>query len=188
MNDDFSLGKLVGKREAFSLVAGRCEAADVAVLREIKGNRLYLNYAKDWSEFCETHLHISRSSADRLIRYLDEFGPTYFEIAQLTRISPETYRLLVPFIHDGMLHYNGEAIAFLPENAEQVTAVVVEERKKANALAPPAPEDPIARLERRCTELLKELESAIDWSAHSRQIEAVVCSLRERLQRLEQTI
>src|SRR4051794_5108716 len=179
MNQDMNLGRLLGRREAFSIVAGRCSAADAALLREIRDQKLYLNHASDWGAFCTEFLHMSRESADRLIRYLIEFGPTYFEVAQLTRISPETYRAIAPSIREQALHHNGDAIALIPENAEKVAAAVAELRKAAVATAPPpAPaEDPLTRLERRCTEVVKELEAAVDWRTHPNQVKAVVCYL-----------
>ena len=189
MTDDLTLGRLLGRREAFSIVAARCSAADAALLREMRDKKLYLNHAKDWGEFCAEYLRTSKESANRIIHYLDEFGPTYFEVAQLTRISPATYRLVAPSIRDQALHHNGDAIALIPENAAQLAAAVAEIRKavKTPEAPPPPPEDPLARLERRCTELVKELEAAIE-TRHNQQMRAVVCYLRQRVERLERTI
>jgi hypothetical protein len=132
MNDDVNLGRLLGRREAFTMVAARCSAADAALLRQIRDERLYLGHAKDWDEFCTAHLGMRRSNANRLIGLLNEFGPQYFEVAQLTRISPATYRAIAPSIRDGALHTNGEAIALIPENAERVAAAVAELRPAEN--------------------------------------------------------
>jgi hypothetical protein len=185
MTDDLSLGKLLGRREAFNIVAARCSAADATLLRQMREEKLYLNHSKDWGEFCQRHLHISRENADRIIRLLEEFGPTYFEVAQLTRISPATYRAIEPSIRDQALHYNGDVIALIPENAERVAAAVAEFRKAAAASTP---EDPVTRLERRCSELVKELEAAVDWRTHTPQVRAAICYLRQRIERIEQTI
>ncbi len=156
----------------------------------MRDEKLYVNHAKDWGEFCVVYLHISRENADRIIRLLEEFGTTYFEVAQFTRISPATYRAIAPSIRDQALHHNGDAIALIPENAARVAAAVAELRKAAKPPAPAAdpPEDPVTRLERRCTEIVKELEEAVEWSGHSRQIQAVVCYLRQRIDRIELTI
>ena len=187
MTNELDLGRLLGQREAFNVVAGRCSAADAAILREIREKRLWEAYAKSWEEFCTVWLHISKTNANRIIRNLDEFGPTYYEVAQLTRISPETYRAIAPAIRDQVLHHNGEAIALISQNAEKVAAAVAELRKAA-ATPPPLPEDPIARLERRCTEVLKELEAAVGTREWPLQMKAVVNSLVVRAQRIEQTI
>ena len=144
MNEHVNLARLLGRREAFSMVAARCSAADARILRQVRDEKLYLAVAQDWDEFCSVHLHMSRPSANRVIGWLNEFGPQYFEIAQLTRISPETYRAIAPSIQDGALHTDGEAIALIPENAEKISAAVAELRKPAPK--PPAPSDPLAAL------------------------------------------
>jgi hypothetical protein len=60
----------------------------------LRENKLYKRVSPDWREFCDGYLNINRGQADHIIRLLDEFGPGYFELAQLTRISPETYRAI----------------------------------------------------------------------------------------------
>jgi hypothetical protein len=159
MTDDLILGRLLGRREAFNIVAARCSAADAALLRQMREEKLYLTLCSDWDEFCSKHLHMRKSNANRIIQLLNEFGPQYFEVAQLTRISPETYRALAPSIRDGALHTENEAIALIPENADKVAAAVAELRKPA---VKPAP-DPIAALRERCDEIVKrfaEIEAA----------------------------
>src|SRR4051812_30691172 len=119
MSDDVTLGRLLGRREAFNTIAARCSGAEAANLRELRATKNYLE-CRDWAEFCSKHLHMSRENANRIIRLLEHFGPQYFEVAQLTRISPETYRAIAPAIQDGALYTNGEAIALVPENADRV--------------------------------------------------------------------
>jgi hypothetical protein len=168
MNENFNLARLLGRREAFSIVAARCSAADAEILRRVRDEKLYVALASGWDEFCTSHLHMSRANANRVIGWLNEFGPQYFEVAQLTRISPETYRALSPSIRDGALHTQSEAIALIPENAERVAAAVAELRKPP---AKPAP-DPIAALRERCDEVVKrfaEIEEAGDHPAALRE-------------------
>jgi hypothetical protein len=168
MTDDLTLGRLLGRREAFNIVAARCSAADAALLRQMREEKLYLGVCPDWDEFCSKHLHMRKSNANRIIQLLNEFGPQYFEVAQLTRISPETYRALAPSIRDGALHTESEAIALIPENAERVAAAVAELRKPAPKPAP----DPIAMLRERCDEVVKrfaEMEEAGEHPAALRE-------------------
>jgi hypothetical protein len=149
-------GKMIGRRQTFSLVAGKCTAADAECLKKTRDQKLYLGYAKSWEECCAQHIGMSRANAERLIGLLEEFGPAYFEVAQLTRVSPETYRQLAPSIHDGTLHHQGEAIALIPENAARVALVVGEHRK---ALPPPRTLNArLDALEARCNRLLEEFE------------------------------
>jgi len=154
--DALEFGKMLGRRQTFSLVAGKCTAADAACLKKTRDQKLYLGYAKSWEECCTKHIGMSRANAERMIARLEEFGPAYFEVAQLTRVSPETFRQLAPSIHDGTLHHQGEAIALIPENAARVALVVGEHRK---ALPPPRTSSArLDALEARCNRLLEEFE------------------------------
>jgi hypothetical protein len=191
MKDNFTLGKLLGRREAFNIVAARCSAADAKLLRQIRNEKLYLDLVKDWAQCCTELLHTNKDTANRIIKCIDEFGDGYFEAAQFTRMSPATYRLIEPSIRDHALHYKGEAIAFIAENAEKITAAVAELRNSAKPPAPAASapaEDPVLRLERRCSEVVKELEAAVDWRTHPNQVRAIICYLRQRINRIELTI
>src|ERR1039457_3219778 len=89
---------MLGRRQTFSLVAGKCSAADAECLKKTRDQKLYLGYAKSWEECCTKHMRMSRTNAERVIGLLEEFGPAYFEVAQLTRVSPETFRQLAPSI------------------------------------------------------------------------------------------
>jgi hypothetical protein len=200
MNKDMSLGRLLGQREAFSAIAARCSAADAALLQKIRREKLYLDYAGDWKEFCDQYLHMSDDSASRLINLMEEFGSAYFEVAQLTRISPATYRAIAPSIDDQGLHHNGEAIALIPENAEKVAAAVADLRKTVTvtratraAAKPAAPEapptDPHALLDAECSAFADKIERAIPLlCGHRSRLKATVCGFRDRLNRLDQMI
>ena len=95
---------------AFGLIAGRCSAAQAEGIRRLREQKLYKRCTEKWEDFCQKYLKMSRAEADRTIKLLEEFGATYFELSQLTRVSPETYRLIAPQIENGVLHHNGEAI------------------------------------------------------------------------------
>ena len=69
MNNDVILGRLMGRREAFSFIAGHCSAAEAEQLRRIRDGKLYLGHAKDWDEFCTVFLHISRASAAASVNF-----------------------------------------------------------------------------------------------------------------------
>ena len=82
--DDYAvmldLGVALGKNQAFGLVAGRCSAAQAAMLVRLRQEKKYLLCAPNWREFCTSFLRISGSEADRMIRLWEEFGPEYFEM------------------------------------------------------------------------------------------------------------
>ncbi|HLH15564.1 MAG TPA: hypothetical protein VKX45_00010 [Bryobacteraceae bacterium] len=123
-SNEIEVARMLGARHAFGLVAGRCSAADAAILRDIRDNKKFLSFAPTWDEFCEKHAHLSKSHANRLIRYLNELGPAYFTLAQLTRITPEEFRALAPSVKDNALEFRGEAIALIEENAGRLTEAV----------------------------------------------------------------
>ncbi|MBV8730152.1 MAG: hypothetical protein JO336_10115 [Acidobacteriia bacterium] len=123
------VGIALGQNLAFGLVAGRCSAAQAEALRRIREERLYKRCAETWLEFCPKYLKISKTEADRTIKILEEFGPAYFELSQLARISPEAFRAIAPNIQDGILHCNGEAIELNSGNYRKVAAAVAELRR-----------------------------------------------------------
>jgi hypothetical protein len=155
---DFELGVMLGTRKAFAAVAGRCSAADAECIRRIRDQKLYLRRSASWTEFCPQFLGLSRTHANRIIRYLEEFGPDYFEVAQLTRITPEQYRAIAPAIRDRSIHVNGQAIALIPENSDRVTAAVAELRHAAPAAAAISVQDRMAALGRRFDQLAADYE------------------------------
>ncbi|HUB81642.1 MAG TPA: hypothetical protein VMB03_22745 [Bryobacteraceae bacterium] len=132
------LGIALGQTNAFGLVAGRCSAAQAEGIRRLREQKLYKGSIERWDDFCPKYLKMSRAEADRIIRLLEEFGPAYFELSQLTRVSPESYRAIAPHIENGVLHYNGETIELNAENSQRVAAAVTEMRhaipKKTSAL------------------------------------------------------
>jgi hypothetical protein len=147
------VGIAVGHSQAFGLVAGRCSAAQAAALRRLREEKLYKRCSESWLDFCPKYLKISKTEADRTIKLLEEFGPTYFELSQLTRISPETYRAIAPAIEDGLLRHNGEAIELNPENSRKVAAAVAEMR---SALPKKSPEE--LSLTRQLNQLFEETD------------------------------
>jgi hypothetical protein len=164
--DDYTvmldLGAALGQNHAFGLVAGRCSAAQAAMLQRLRQEKKYLLCSANWREFCTDFLRISGSEANRLIGLWEEFGPEYFEIAQLMRISPETYRVIAPAVKNGALHHNGEAIEFGAENNRRLAVAVSELRnstKPAKRIKRERPmHERIADLDRRCSWIIAEFE------------------------------
>jgi hypothetical protein len=158
---DWELAKMLGARQAFGLIAGRCSAADASILRDIREQKRFLSFSANWDDFCREHLHTSRRSADRAIRYLNEFGPGYFALAQLTQITPGDFRKIRSNITGNALEFGGEAIALIEENSARLNEAVA-------ALCQPAaaPEAPVATewaqqadaLERRIIRSLRALQ------------------------------
>jgi hypothetical protein len=185
------LGVALGQNQTFGLVAGRCSAAQAESLRRLRDEKKYQRVVPTWKDFCSRYLNMSGTQADRIIRLLEEFGPTYFELSQLTRISPETYRAIEPSVKDGALHCNGETIELDPENAQKVAAAVAELRSALPPRKPPKPpemHERIGELDERCSKILVDFEEISDkeragenWLAFT----AVLARMSAALKRLE---
>ncbi len=158
--ETFDLGLVLGENHALNLIAGRCSAAQAVILRRLREERKYRLVTPHWRDFCIRCLRISGSQADEIIRLLDEFGSGYFEMAHLTRISPETYRAIAPSIKDGALHANGEVIEIKEENSLKVAAAVAELRRslpaKKRRVRQLAMHERLAELDKRSTALIAE--------------------------------
>jgi hypothetical protein len=161
VNDEFSAGTLVGERNTLSKLAGSCSAADAICLRKLRESKQYLSKAKSWEEFCPKYLGMSRASADRLIRHLEEFGPESFETMQQLGLTPKEYRLLAPRVKEKALHYAGDTIRLLPENGLRIHAALHEIRRETPA---PARQEP--SLEQRLRVLgLRSIEMVNEFRA-----------------------
>ena len=135
----FNLGQWVGRREAFGLIAGRCSASDVEILRQIRDNNLHEELGLKWDEFCTRKLHAARRSVDREIGYLRRHGPAFFVIRQLTRISVREYESIAGHVSEQGVNLDGRLIAASAENHEELTAAVAELVKRS-AVTEPKPE------------------------------------------------
>jgi len=154
------LFRWLGRRDAFSLMAGRCSAADVQCLKRIRDGKLYLGYATDWPEFCERFLHMSKSNANRLIALRDELGDAYFYIAQVTGISLKEYRTLIaPAVSEDGIRFEREVIPLIPENSKRVAETVSHLRAAADTRIQPAERDEVCELIARADGVIEKLRS-----------------------------
>jgi len=182
---DANLDRWLGRREAFSLIAGRCSAAEVESLRRIRDGKLYRGRAKNWDEFC-SQIGVSRRNVERSLRQLEEFGPAFFHLAQLTHITPEEYRAIAAHVTEDGIHCEGEVIAFLPENSSQVAAAMV---KLLGRDAPPAARPaPVASFEsvfKRCQTVAQTLDKLTQLNrAQKLQLASVLLKIREKAEAL----
>jgi hypothetical protein len=158
--DLVDLGILLGHHHAFGLVAGRCSAAQAQGLRRLREEKIYLRLCPTWRDFCQQYLNMSGTRADDIIRLLDEFGPDYFDLAQFTRVSAETYRALAPAIENGVLKIDGEQIALTRENSRKVASAVSQIRRSITEKRPDSLSQTqrFARLDQLCIALAEEFE------------------------------
>jgi hypothetical protein len=90
--DMFDLGAWLGRKQAFTLIAGRCSAATVVCLRKIREGKRYRALGLTWEEFCRQRAGVSRAWADKVIQQLEQLGPAWFELSSVTRITPPCWR------------------------------------------------------------------------------------------------
>ena len=192
--ETLELGKLLGERKAFGLIAGRCSAAHAAALKEIRDSKKYNALCASWDEFCETELHVSRSQANRIIKYLEEFGSAYFELTQLTPVSAREYRELAPAIADHRIEVNGQSIALIPEKADEVAAAVEELRRKtadkAESRPRPSARHRLESLDRDCRKLAAEFEdlSLLVRDGDREELTSVLVNTIGRLRKIDQQL
>jgi hypothetical protein len=158
VDEMLDLGMVLGQNQAFGFLAGRCSAAQAETIRRLRNEKLYKRVTEHWREFCPQYLKMSGAQADSIIRLWEEFGAGYFEIAQLTRVSPETYRALAPAVEDGVLNLNGEQIELTIENSRKVAAAVSQVRRSLPSKRPGELQvnDRIDRVNQLCTAIIDE--------------------------------
>ena len=138
------LGKWLGRRETFALIAGRCSADEVESLRRIRDSKMYTKLSGTWEEFCSGVVHAPCRTIERDIAYLRRFGPSFFTLRQLVRISVREYAQIAAQISAEGVHLDGEVVALLPENSEQLAAALDTLLQRNQASAPPPPLPPPA--------------------------------------------
>jgi len=183
---EFELGTWLGRRQAFGLMAGKSAAADVDCLRHIRDTKSYKNKCRDWGEFCAEYIGASKTHVNRMIHCLEKFGPQFFELTQLTRVSPQAFDAIAPHLTDEGLTLDGETFALRADNSRQVGAAVAELRKRMElrkiAEAGPA-QRPSQALEERFEDLIRRV---VNTGAALDSVEKKV--IVELLSRLNQSV
>ena len=151
------LGRWIGRREAFGAIAGRCSAAEVESLRRIRQEKHYRVATRNWDDFCALHLRASRRSVDRVISYLEEFGPAFFHIAQLAHIGAKEYRTIAPHVGEDGVKLDGDVIALLPENSQKLTEAIGALLRHAEPKEPTPADEILSTLIQRCRNLAAAL-------------------------------
>jgi len=177
----FDLGRWLGRREAFGLIAGRCSAAEAETLRRIRDEKLFRERARSWDEFCERELGASRRNINRVIRYLTEFGPQYFHVTQMTRITPQQYRSIAGHVDQSGINLDGEIVALLPENQQKVAGAVGELLQRSQQPAPLRQTPVFADALKRCESAADLLDALNDSLNISEQYQLAAVLRRMRL-------
>jgi|SRR5579862_3676355 len=123
-NDWMEAGAWVGRQQAFAVIANKCTAAQALALKQMRESRFYETLGLNWETFCRDHAGISRAYADDLIRRLDEFGDSYFRLADIARISPEVYRGIATKVTPEGIEIDGESVPLTRANAGRIRAAI----------------------------------------------------------------
>jgi hypothetical protein len=153
----FDLGALVGRGQAFGLIASHALADQAAILKQVHDSRSFESLGLSWNEFCERHAGVSPSYAFKLIQRLNEFGVEYFKLARIVRISTEDYRLLAPAVSDDGIEIDGEVVPLLPENAPRIRQAVRNLREQLRAARKPPVPPNIVQLQMRLDACFREM-------------------------------
>jgi hypothetical protein len=164
--------------------SGADKRSEAECLRRIRDDKLYAGRAANWGDFCLKFLAMTRQNAGRIIRLLEEFGPAYFQLSQLTRISAQTYRQLAPAISDQGLRVHGDIIALEPANSEKLAAAVAQLRGPRKPEVALTGWDRLATAQRqfeRVTEELSALGKGVAEGHERRHTIDIVRQIRKRL-------
>ena len=134
MEDAFDLGTWIGRKQAFSELAGRCSAADAECLRQVRDKKRYRSLKMTWEQFCRERIGISRGTAEKIIRLLEEFGPQYFVLAHATGINADEYRRISGAVHEKHLLCAGEEIPIDADHAPKLNAAIEQLRRELPSL------------------------------------------------------
>ena len=131
-----------------------------------------------WNEFCVKHAGVDHKTANAEIARHEEFGDTYFNMAQLMPLQPSGYRLLLPHIEGNTLEHNGEKIAIEPDNAARLVDAVRELRgRTVQVKAKPPVEKLVDRLEESVAELTRAIEPGVREGERSLVVSSLVQSV-----------
>jgi hypothetical protein len=191
--DMFDLGAWLGRKQAFTLIAGRCSAATVVCLRKIREGKRYRALGLTWDQFCRQRAGVSRAFADKVIQQLETLGPLYFELSSVTRITPDQFRQIADAVTDEGLSYAGEPIEIIPENAPMLAQAIeiLTAAHPADGFAPEPSGRTLARAERSLRSALADLErlaaTRLD-IANQEKLSTTLSAARDTLDRISLSV
>ena len=125
-----TLGMMLGRGQAFGLLANQSLVAQAECLLKIRDSGVYKITGHTWEQFCPEFVGMSRQAVEALLANLQEFGANYVRLSEIVRISPDTYRRLEPKISGEQIEIEGEMVDIAPENAARIRQAVVSMRSQ----------------------------------------------------------
>jgi hypothetical protein len=131
MSKQGELMRMIGRHEAFGVIANRTTAAWAETLKQLKDSKQYKDMGLTWNEFCPKFLSISTDKADRIIRDLEELGDMYFMLSEVTRLSRDQFRAIQGNIQDGKLLIGQEQVDISKSNQERIREFIASVQMEA---------------------------------------------------------
>jgi hypothetical protein len=123
-NQFIELGAWLGRGQAFGVVANGSTAAQAECLRQIHESGSYKQTGLNWEDFCQEYVGLPRQRVEAIIKNLEEFGKTFFDLSNIVRISPEAYRRVAANIKDQSIKIGADLVPIVPENAARIRRAV----------------------------------------------------------------
>lgn len=183
--DRFDAGCWLGRTQAVAAMASQCSFAQAECLRKLKESNAHQALGLTWEEFCSQHVGVSRARADIIIQNAREFGESYFRLAEIVAISPQTYRQINPAVDGETVDLgDGKVLALVPENAPAIRAAIAHLRKRRAPSGDFEKDAAYRSIRRRLKSLfadvellLPQLNSAYD----AQEVRVIVKYCRERI-------
>jgi hypothetical protein len=128
VNESIELGTWLGRGQAFGVIASGSTAAQAECLRQIHESGTYKHTGLSWDDFCQQYVGLTRPRVDELIKNLEEFGKTFFDLSAIVRISPEAYRRVASKIKDQSIQIGPDLVPIVPENAARIRRAIQQAR------------------------------------------------------------
>ncbi|SPF53313.1 conserved hypothetical protein [Candidatus Sulfopaludibacter sp. SbA4] len=123
--DYIDLGTCIGRTQAFGApISSKCAVARAETLAMIQETGAYKLTGRNWDQFCVEYAGLSPQRVGQIIRNVKEFGAEYYQLKEVIRISPETFRQLLPKIQDQKIEISGEWVNIVAENAALIRDAV----------------------------------------------------------------
>lgn len=113
--------RMIGRHEALGVANGLVSSAWAATLKQLRDSKAHQAFGIDRESFCTTYLNMSRIHADRLISTYEEFGPIYFNLNQVVKLSREKFRMIAGHVTDeGEIDLGDEKVSITKQNADRI--------------------------------------------------------------------
>jgi len=189
------LGVWLGRGQAFGLLANQSLAAQATCLRTIRESDAYHSVCPTWEEFCQQYVGLPRRRADEIIERLEEFGETYFQLAEIVRLSPNSYRQIAEKVVDGSIEIGGELVPIVAENAPRIRSAMSrirselkQARHQAEVHSTPSISHLMSRVDSIYEEMARQARRPLITQVEKAELRALTVYTTERMARVARLV